>query len=146
MEHQLKLISLEELQKLAKKKNLKLYHHGGVSAKTEKDFYRSLSQIGLYNLDSLCGFQYILANDEKDYIKNSKIVGLLGCAKHTLLSSFEQDKPYRLLAGDPYEFSGTVIGVYELEYNRYIFIETSWGDFMFAEIIDGQVKFLQILE
>lgn len=70
------------------------------------------------------------------------------CAKKTALGTVVFNKPYKLKAGDPFEFEGTFTGISAIGHgscNEYVEIEIAEGIYFYSRILDGFCIFLEIL-
>ncbi|MFA4833844.1 MAG: hypothetical protein WC619_03280 [Patescibacteria group bacterium] len=70
------------------------------------------------------------------------------CARKTALGSVVLHKPYRLKAGDPFEFEGTFTGIVAIgdgPCNEYVEIEIAEGIYFYSRILDGFCLFLEIV-
>ncbi|MCR4327287.1 MAG: hypothetical protein NUV46_01775 [Nanoarchaeota archaeon] len=141
---ELKEISFEELEKM--KGNKGFYWFDLMTLTKDKESFLNGFNERTFSIQKVNKYNHlIISSDPGKYVDNSKIVDSRKCSKFTPLSEFESEKFYTFQAADPYEFTGTVKGIYHSD-GDYLVIETSWGDFILCSIEEGRgVIFLEVI-
>jgi len=70
------------------------------------------------------------------------------CARKSALGSVVFKRPYKLRAGDPFEFEGTLTGIVAIgsgPCHEYVEVEIVEGIYFYSRILDGFCLFLEII-